>query len=241
MAFKSWRGDIGLIKPTMRPGSLEDFIRLLPEGIGVIPILQNVQRGTESEFVEALAGYERHAERLAGLEVDLIHHSGTPPFMMQGFKGEDRLIRRWERKYGVPMTTDGRNVVQAFHALGARKLVGVSYSRLQNEITTKYLIEAGLKVLAMEPLEVPFEKAGELSPQQVYAHTRKTFLDNPGAEVIYLQGGAWQVLGIIEMLEQDFGVPVVEAGAALCWQVQKRLHVHQTRTGVGRLLAELPD
>jgi hypothetical protein len=56
MAFKSWRGDVGLVKPTMRPGSLEDFIRLLPDGIGVIPILQNVRRGTEAEFVDALAG-----------------------------------------------------------------------------------------------------------------------------------------------------------------------------------------
>ncbi len=241
MAFKSWRGDVGLIKPTMRPGSLEDLIRLLPEGIGVVPILQNVQRGTEGEFTEALAGYRRIAARLAKLEVDLIHHAGTPPFMMQGFAGEDRLIRRWQREFGVAMTTDGRNVVQAFRALGARRIVGITYSRLQNEITRKYLTEAGFEVLAMEPMEVPFEKAGELSPQQIYAHARRTFLDHPGAELIYLQGGAWQVLGILQMLEDDFAVPVVEAGAALCWQIQQRLHVRETRTGFGRLLADLPE
>jgi hypothetical protein len=27
---------VGVIKPTHRPGSLEEFIRLLPEGIGVV-------------------------------------------------------------------------------------------------------------------------------------------------------------------------------------------------------------
>jgi maleate cis-trans isomerase len=241
MAFKSWRGDVGLIKPTMRPGSLEDLIRLLPEGIGVVPILQDVRRGTSDEFTAALAGYERIAARLAKLELDLIHHAGTPPFMMQGFAGEKRLIESWQRKYGVPMITDGRNVVQAFRALGARRLVGISYSRLQNEITSKYLTEAGFDVLAMEPMEVPFEKAGDLSAQQIYAHARRTFLDNPGAGAIYLQGGAWHVLGILQMLEDDLGVPVVEAGAALCWQIQKRLHVNQPRTGFGRLLAELPE
>ena len=240
MAFKSWRGDVGLIKPTMRPGSLEDLIRLLPEGIGLIPILQDVRHGTEDEFEAALAGYERIAARLAGLEVDLIHHSGTPPFMMQGAAGEDRLIRRWQRRYKTPMTTDGRNVVQAFRALGARKVVGISYSRLQNDITEKYLTEAGFEVLAMAPLDVPFEKAGELSPQRIYAHARATFLAHPGAEVVYLQGGAWQVLGLLEMLENDLGVPVVEAGAALCWQIQTRLHVRTPHTGFGRLLAELP-
>ena len=30
MPFTSWRGTLGLIKPTHRPGSLEETIRLLP-------------------------------------------------------------------------------------------------------------------------------------------------------------------------------------------------------------------
>lgn len=37
MAFSSWRGTMGLIKPTHRPGSLEETIRLLPEGSGSCP------------------------------------------------------------------------------------------------------------------------------------------------------------------------------------------------------------
>src|SRR5262249_42217279 len=38
MAFSSWRGVVGIINPTMRPGVTEETIRLLPEGIGVIPL-----------------------------------------------------------------------------------------------------------------------------------------------------------------------------------------------------------
>ncbi len=52
MAFKSWRGDVGVIKPTHRPGSLEEFIRLIPEGIGVVPIMLGITRGTVEEFTE---------------------------------------------------------------------------------------------------------------------------------------------------------------------------------------------
>ena len=33
--FGSAHGTVGLVKPTYRPGSLEEFVRLLPEGIGV--------------------------------------------------------------------------------------------------------------------------------------------------------------------------------------------------------------
>ena len=63
MVFTSWRGVVGCVKPTHRPGSLEEFIRLLPEGIGVVPLggITNLAR-----FAEAL-GPRGLRLRLAGL------------------------------------------------------------------------------------------------------------------------------------------------------------------------------
>jgi maleate isomerase len=46
MAFTSWRGVVGCIKPTLRPGGLEELIRMLPEGIGVLPLFLNISHGT---------------------------------------------------------------------------------------------------------------------------------------------------------------------------------------------------
>jgi maleate isomerase len=43
MAFSSWRGTVGVIKPTYRPGGTEEMIRLLPEGIGVIPLFIGIR------------------------------------------------------------------------------------------------------------------------------------------------------------------------------------------------------
>ncbi len=54
MPYTSWRGTVGVVKPTMRPGSLEEMIRLLPEGIGVIPLFLGIQRGTEDEFRDVM-------------------------------------------------------------------------------------------------------------------------------------------------------------------------------------------
>lgn len=240
MAFSTWRGTVGLVKPTMRPGSTEELIRLLPEGVGVIPIVQNVRRGTADEFEEALEGYHRNALKLGEAGVDLIHHSGTPPFMMIGVKREAALMKKWERETGVPNFTANQNVANALRTLGAKKIIGVSYSSLQNQLTVDYLTQAGFDVLAMEPLEVPFEKAGEISPHAVYALVRKTWLANPGAEAIYLQGNAWRLLSIVEMMERDFGIPVIETGCALCWEIQKRFVIREPREGCGRLMRELP-
>ena len=38
MASGTWRGIVGVIKPTYSSGSLVEFIRLLPEGVGCIPM-----------------------------------------------------------------------------------------------------------------------------------------------------------------------------------------------------------
>ena len=58
MSFTSWRGVVGCIKPTMRPGGLEELIRMLPEGIGVIPLFLGIKEGTTDEFKRAVAPFE---------------------------------------------------------------------------------------------------------------------------------------------------------------------------------------
>lgn len=51
----AWRGLVGLVKPTYRTGSLERFIRLMPDGVGVIPRYVGVRTGSEKEFQEGLS------------------------------------------------------------------------------------------------------------------------------------------------------------------------------------------
>src|SRR5436309_10992847 len=99
MAFSSWRGVVGMINPTMRPGVTEEVIRLLPEGIGLIPIFLNIRRGTEDEFKTMMPHYEKAIAQLAEGGCDLIHPHGAPPFMVQGRKRETQIVKTWEKKY----------------------------------------------------------------------------------------------------------------------------------------------
>src|SRR5512132_1222481 len=79
MAFSSWRGTVGMINPTMRPGVTEEVIRLLPEGIGLLPLFLDIRRGTRDEFETVIPAYERCVALLAEHECDLIHPVGAPP------------------------------------------------------------------------------------------------------------------------------------------------------------------
>jgi hypothetical protein len=92
MGFSSWRGTVGLVNPTMRPGPTEELIRLLPEGIGVIPLFLDIRAGTHDEFKTAMPAYEDKVALLAQQGCDLIHLIGAPPFMVQGRKAESRIV-----------------------------------------------------------------------------------------------------------------------------------------------------
>ena len=238
-----WRGTVGVIKPTLRPGGLEEFIRLLPEGIGVLPLFVNIRRGTVEEFQGVLSAFEAKVAELAEAGVDLIHPEGAPPFMVHGLRGEREIVRGWEERYRVPVVTAGMTQVEAMAALGLRRILGVTYFTGQiNDTFAQYFTDAGLMVLGMEGIDVPFTEVGRLSSHEVYAHTRQAFLRLGSERVdgIYMLGSGWRVLDIIELLEQDLGVPVVHAIPARVWAIQQRFHVHQTVKGFGRLLAELP-
>lgn len=241
MSYTSWRGVLGIIKPTMRPGSLEEFIRLLPEGIGVIPLFLGIERGTEDEFRQVMDAYEAKIAELARLKVDLIHPEGAPPFMVQGYKGERDIVKRWEEKYKIPIVTAGMTQIEALRALKLRRIVGVTYFTGDiNDTFSRYFAEAGFDVEAMEGIPVPFEEVGKLSSQEVYAHTKRVFLKYPKAEGIYMLGSGWRTMDIISLLEQDLQVPVVHPVPTRVWAIQKRLHVRQPVMGYGRLLEEMP-
>ena len=239
--FESWRGIVGDIKPTHRPGTLEEFIRLLPEGIGVIPLTVGIKSGTEEEFRQVLGAYQAKVAELADLKVDLIHIGGAPPMMVHGLKGEQEIVDELEAKHKIPISTSGRSQIDAMRACRIKSFVGVTYfPRSLNEIFTRYFAEAGFQVAAMEGIEVAFQSVGKLSPQEIYAHTKKAFLKHREVDAIYMLGSGWRLLEVVRLLEQDLRVPVMYPLAAKLWDVQKRLYVHQPIQGYGRLLEELP-
>lgn len=241
MAFTSWRGVVGNIKPTMRPGSIEELCRILPEGIGIIPLFLDIRKGERRELTDVIPQYEPQIARLAEAGVDLVHPEGAPPFMLLGYEGEAELIRKWEKTFNIPIFTSGTNHIRALHALKVKRLVGASYFSGQiNDAFGRYFRDAGFDVLAMEGIDVPFQDVGLLSRELVYSYVKKIFLKHrKEAEGIYLLGSGWRIMGILDMLEQDLGVPVVHPVPARCWEIQKRLNVCQPVLGYGRLLAEM--
>ena len=240
----SWRGVVGVIKPTYRPGSLEEFIRLLPEGIGVIPKFVGVREGVEREFLDAFAAAEKLIAELAEMKVDLIHPEGAPLFVQKGYRKSEEIIRELEQKYSTPIVTTGMVLVEAARALGIKSLLVISsfddHSGGRLAKYESYFSDAGFQVPAVEGFPVAFANIGSVSPSEAYAFARKLYLKYPQSSGICLTGSGWRVLDVVPLLEQDLQIPVVCAVAARVWAIQKRLHVRQPVRDRGTLLETMP-
>ncbi len=242
MASGTWRGVVGVIKPTYGSGSLVEFIRLLPEGVGCIPMYAGIKEHSERGYLGALETYHAKVAELAEIGVDLMHPEGGPPFMVRGYKAEEEIVGGWEAKYKVPIFTSGMSQAKALRALGITKFVGCTYfnDRKLNDLFARYFTDAGFQVLGMEGMNTTPYEADKISTETIYQHLKASFNKHPTAQGIYLLGsGAWGIKDIV-IAENDLGVPVVHPVAARLWMVQKLLRVKSPLKGQSRLLEKMP-
>jgi maleate cis-trans isomerase len=242
MSSGTWRGTVGVVKPTYGSGSLVEFIRLLPEGVGCIPLYAGIKEHSERGYLGAMDTYNAKVAELAEIGVDLMHPEGGPPFMVRGYKAEQEIVGEWEKKYRIPIFTSGMSQAEALRALGIKRFVGCTYYRDQkmNDIFTRYFSDAGFEVLGMEGMDTTPDEADKISSDTIYQHLKTSFNKHPSAQGIYLLGsGAWQVRDIVAV-ENDLNVSVVHPVAARVWYVQKKLRVKNPLKGASRLLEELP-
>lgn len=239
----NYRGIVGVIKPRPTDSSLVDMIKLLPEGIGVIPVYLNLTQGSREEYGSSYATYEKHIAYLASHKCNVIAIEGAPPFMLLGPAREAELVDGWKRKYNTDMFTSSQNQVNAFKALKAKRILGItsgSGGPEMNKVYAKYFEDSGIGVVAMEGMGIEFKSVPEVPRQTIASFIKKTFAEHEGADAVYILGSSLEALPLIAPLEGELGVPIVQAIAARIWEIQKRLNVHEPIKGYGRLLATLP-
>ena len=241
MSNANWRGIVGVIKPSYKSGSLVDFIRLLPDGVGVVPLFIGAREHTEDEYLRAMEIYHQRVGELARIGVDLIHPEGGPPFMVRGYDAERDLVQTWQQKYGIPVVTTGMSHSEALRAMGIRRFLGLTpYQGGMNNTFAAYFTAAGFDVAAMEGISIDFSRRYDLSREEIYDHIKRAYLRHRDVDGIYLLSpGAWRVIDVVAA-EEDLDIPVIHPVAAGVWSTLKHLSVKHSVTGFGRLLEQFP-
>jgi maleate cis-trans isomerase len=241
MSNANWRGVVGVIKPTYKSGSLVDFIHLLPDGVGVVPLFIGAREHTEDEYLRAMEIYHQRVRELAQIGVDLIHPEGGPPFMLRGYDSEKELVQGWQDKHGIPVVTTGMSHCAALCAMGIRRFLGLTpYQGAINDKFAAYFKAAGFDVAAMLGIPIDFARRYDLTREEIYRHIKNAFLSHRDVDGIYLLSpGGWRIVDVLDA-EHDLGLPIIHPIAAGVWSVLKHLGVRHPMEGSGRLLELFP-
>jgi len=172
----NYRGIVGDIKPRATDSSLVDMIKLLPDGIGVIPVYLNLTQGSREEYGSAYPIYEKHIAYLASQKCNVISVEGAPPFMLLGPAREAEMVDGWKRQYNTDMFTSSQNQVNAFRALKAKRILGItsgSGGPDLNNVFAKYFEDSGIGVVAMLGMGVEFKSIPEVPQATIAAFIRQ--------------------------------------------------------------------
>lgn len=233
-----WRGRIGHLIPAIHDTVGPEFDQVLPKGVMLVSSTLNVQNLLPEEFDRAFAMMEEGALILAREEVGAITIGGDPIFTYKGLGSHQKIIDAVYAKTGIPTTTSISAFMDAFNSLGIKRLaVATPYTTERNEALRRYLEGSGFEVLAIKGLEitrnldltrVPFHASYQLGVE-VFRKAKK-------AEGVYIPCPRWPVVGNIDPLEKDLGVPVVAYVQVLTWFGLRSLGIKESIKGYGTLL-----
>lgn len=180
-------------------------------------------------------------EFLAGREVDRISIGGLPVVTTVPRDEVLQLCQEATDKLGVPVTTDAEDTVLGLEAIGARSVViATKWADEVVDNVERYFTEAGFEVRGRYSIPRSADKVIAMKPVETYeialALGDGALSGGTDADALLLGGGAWYVTPAIPVIEERYGVPVVNNTAAMIWAFLRQVGRAPVGAPWGRLL-----
>ncbi len=234
---------IGYLSPLpVIDSSAYETYQLLPKDIMLVMIPVGLQDFTREDVERVYAPLDKQLEQFMEQEVDIVLQAGVPLPLLVGMEAHDRLLEHIAEKTGVPATSSLSNVMTAAKRLGIKNVaVANKWSDAMNESLARFfgredISVAGTFTRSLRPSE--FVKINSIdSVNLAYELGRGAMETYPEADGLYIGGGAWITLPVVEKLEKEFGKPVIVNHCANVWNILRLINCWKPISGYGRLLS----
>jgi maleate isomerase len=190
---------------------------------------------------------ERATTELADLRPDVVATVCLVAIMAQGTgshrAAEADIVSILEREHATaPMVSSAGALVDALHALGARRIgIVAPYLEELTRLVIAYVEDAGIEVGDAISLEVPENRAvAALDPHDLEEHWQR--LELRGCDALVLSACVqMRSLEVLEEVERRSGLPTVSAATATTWAILGALDLEPVAPGAGALLRAAPE
>lgn len=229
------RGDLSSYQPYQ-------FYRLVPNDVLIMSVPLGVQAFTREAVGDAFSRYWECADRLVEKGAERVVQMGVPVASLMGREYILNLIEETGRRYGVPGGADVEMLVEGLEHLGVKALaLGTFFSAPVNQIVADHFKAAEIRVVGQTSWEHVLTERKDIGLKEgmelIVELGRATLRAAPAAEALIMPGGTWPTIHAAEVLEREFGKPVIANYTALVWSALRAPGIVPPITGWGRLLA----
>ena len=229
-----WRARIGVICP---PDDQVEyaFHKYAPEGVSFSFTRISFPGPTPEGLVILSDQLEQAAKVYGRRHHDVVLFGCTSGSCIKGYGFDKECIRRIEQSSHCQGLTTSTAVLEAFEALGLNKSVVLTpYPEETNQAEKKFMEDNGLEVTSITG--VGFNRIGEYSyadKRFLYRQAKK--LKTEGAQVFFLSCMGLATMELIQVLEEDLGMPVITSHQASLWSCLRHSGIKDTLPGLGKL------
>lgn len=234
----NWRAMIGVIAPTTGVAIETDFHRFTPEGVAVvtnrIPFTGNPTPEELQDMVDCLEDSAKIFRQ--DMPFDVVTFGCTSGSLVGGKGFDRRCIETIEKASGYPGLTTSTSLLDGFHALGVHNTAVVTpYPDETNVLEKQFLEDNGIHVTTIQGMTSRRCTLDELGdrPHEIYQHVKK--LNLSGADSIFISCTGMNTFDIIEIIEKDFGLPVLTSNQATLWGALRKARIGDKIPYLGRL------
>ena len=226
-----WRARVGLILPPDNTVIEPELGQMFPPGVQAFSVrLTTLDR--EGLVRQAL---ELGPPALKMIGIKFIAYCCAASSFFRGAEAERALIKELEQSFEVPATSASGAMVWALQRVSARKVALLTpYTASLTSLLVDFLKANSIDVVTTQALEIPTLESNLQPPEVAYRALRR--MKAGGAEAILISSTSFRTLEILEMAEQDLGLPVISSNRALAWEILGRLGIRtsEEKTGCGR-------
>ena len=230
----SWRAKIGVIAP------IDDkveyaFNKYAPEGVAFNSSRLTFPGPTPEGLRILTSKLEEAAKMYKNQKHDVVLFGCTSGSCINGFGWDKQLIDIIEKACGWPGLTTTTSVMEAFEALGLnRAAVMTPYPDDTNEIEKKFMEDSGLEVTNIKG--VGFNRKGPYShASTLHLYRNAKNMDLGDANVFFLSCMGLGTMELVQVLEEDLGMPVITSHQASLWACLRHAGIKDKLPGLGKL------
>lgn len=235
-----WKAKLGFLVPSHDSGyGSYEFLTMAPDG--VVPLETRVPARTIA--IEQLQGMAAQAVEAADLlsaaHPDIIDFIPTAPCFVLGVEREDELVHAIQEKTGIQATAGGKSITEALRFVGSSKVIMYTpYAEPLQQMTNDYFAAQGFEVLGYKNLQ--FENPSNInrvSPYEILSDIVALKKQHPEADGVFVVGGCFRTMEIVEQLEDIINIPVVGTQQANMFNCLRMCGVNDRLEGFGTLLS----